>query len=387
MTINLLFTSWYSGLGGGETDLLALAAALPRADYIPHLLLPRPGALGDRWKANGWPLHIVCYRGASTLFIPRIWGRFPVVGRMTELLRAEHIHLIHADYHTLPFIAAAARRTRTPLVWTVHGWWFRPRPWQRRFLRQFPAVARSQAIRAGFLGDPPFMPAERLPVVYSGVDTRRFHPQISDEALRDELHLPLDAPLVALVARFQPVKGHHTFQAMARRVLEAVPDAHFIVAGEDTFGVAADDAYKRTILQAANEDPLLRERLHYIGFRTDVERVLAAADVVVCTSDFESYGKVNLEAMACGTPVVSTNQGGPTETVAAGETGYLVPAGDAAAFAERVIFLLTHPEERARLGAAGRRRVEAHFSEAAATEAYLALFGRALGDSPPMDAI
>lgn len=380
MTNHILFTSWYSGLGGGETDLLALAAALPQHNMMPHLLLARAGALGDRWKANGWPVHILRFRGASTYFVPQLWAQFPVVERMAKLLREENIDLIHADYHTLPMIAPAAKRAEVPVCWTVHGWWFHPKPWQRFFFRQFPAVARSVAIRDGFLGDPPFMPEDRLPVVYSGVDTVRFHPEINGAAFREEINLPEDVPTVALIARFQPVKGHHTFQQMAKLVLREVPDAHFIIAGEDTFGVAKDDAYKRDILQAAENDPLLRERLHYIGFREDVERVMAAADVVVCTSEFESYGKVNLEAMACGVPVVSTNKGGPTETVAHGESGFLVPSGDAAAFAERVIFLLKHPDERTQLGIQGRERVETLFSESAATEAYLDLFKKTLAD-------
>jgi glycosyltransferase involved in cell wall biosynthesis len=83
---------------------------------------------------------------------------------------------------------------------------------------------------------------------------------------------------------------------------------------------------------------------------------------VVCSSHFEGYGVVNIEAMACGKPVVSTNQGGPAETILDGETGYLVPPRDPAALASRVIYLLHEPELRQKMGAAGRARVEQHFS-------------------------
>ena len=177
-----------------------------------------------------------------------------------------------------------------------------------------------------------------------------------------------------MVARFQSVKGHHTFQKMALQVALQQPDVRFVVAGEDVFGVAADADYKKEILQRAAQEPLLKERLTYIGFRDDVERVLAAADVVVCASDFESYGKVNLEAMACATPVVSTNQGGPAETIVHDETGYLVAPNAPGALAERVIYLLRHPAERQRLGANGRQRVLEHFSAATSARLYRAFF-------------
>ncbi len=168
---------------------------------------------------------------------------------------------------------------------------------------------------------------------------------------------------MALIARFQDVKGHDVFQAMARRVAQAIPQARFIVAGENVHGSPADDAYKARILAAHQADPLLRERLVYLGFRPDAERVMAAADVVVCSSQFESYGMVNVEAMASGKPVVSTRRGGPSETVADGETGYLVDAGDADALAQHVIALLRDPDLRRRMGAAGRARVGRAFRQ------------------------
>jgi type III pantothenate kinase len=90
--------------------------------------------------------------------------------------------------------------------------------------------------------------------------------------------------------------------------------------------------------------------------------VIAAADVVVCASDFESYGMVNLEAMACARPVVSTRRGGPSETVIDGVTGFLVDPRDDAALAARTLDLLRDPARRAQMGAAGRQHVEAHFS-------------------------
>lgn len=370
----ILFASWYTGFGGGETDLFTLARDLDASRFVPELLVPRRGQLSEAWEAAGWAVHVVPYRGATTWFVPFIWARLPAVGRMRRVLDADKFDVIHSDYHTLPLIAPAARAAGVPVMWTVHGWWFRPKLWQRRFFRQIPAVARSFAIRDGFLGDPPFMSRDALPVIYSGVDTERFHPAVDGSEIRAEIDIAPDAPLVAMVARFQSVKGHLTFQDMARDVAQRLPDVHFIVAGEDVFGVSADRDYKAQVLQRAADDPILSQRLHYIGFRDDVQRVYAAADVVVCASDFESYGKANLEAMSCGTPVVSTNRGGPTETVLDGETGFLVPPRDAVALAEHVAALLGDADLRRKMGEAGRRHVEQNFSAQAAATRYTTEF-------------
>ncbi len=363
MTKRLLCITTYTGLGGGETSLLTLLDHLDPAQWQPHLLAPRDGQLPDAFRKRGWAVHLTPFRGATTYFIPGIWGRFPIVNRIAAVIREQQITAIHSDYHSLPYAVRAGAITQTPLVWTCWGWWFHPKFWQREFFqRPEGAFAASWAIRDGFLGDPPFMPPDRLPVLPPGVDTVRFQPGIDGSSVRADANVSPDAPLVALIARFQDVKGHDTFQAMARIVAEAIPEAQFIVAGENVHGASADDAYKRSILDAHAADPVLREKLIYLGFRPDAERVIAAADVIVCSSHFESYGMVNVEAMASAKPVVSTRKGGPSETVVDGETGFLVDPKDPAALADRVIRLLRDPALRAQMGAAGRARVERLFS-------------------------
>jgi glycosyltransferase involved in cell wall biosynthesis len=370
---NILFITQYRDLGGGETAQLALVDALDPAQWRPHLLVPGEGQFARAWRERGWPVHIQRWRGASVYFVPALWARLPISRAIQRLIAQEGIALVHSDYHTLPMALPAAERAGIPCVWNCMGWWFRPQTWQRAFFRRPTATfALSESAKRGFLGEPPFMPPGRIQVLYPGINTQRFHPAVDGGAVRAQYGIPPAAPLVAMLARFQDVKGHDTFQAMARLVLESMPEARFLVAGENTQN-AAGDAYRARILAAHQADPLLRERLIYAGFRADTERVMAAADVIVCASHFESYGMVNVEAMAAGRPVVSTNQGGPAETVLDGVTGYLVPPRDPAALAERVVRLLRDPARRAQIGAAGRARVEAHFAAAATTRLFLSV--------------
>jgi len=381
MPITLLFMTTYTGLGGGETSLLTLVDHLDPARYTPHLLVPRDGQLPVQWRARGWQVHITPYRGASVYFVPWLWGMFPIVGRVEQVIRDHHITAIHSDYHSLPFAVAAAGRTQVPVLWTCSGWWFHPQAYQRRFFqRPDAAFASSPAIRDGFLGNPPFMPPDKMPVLPLGVDTERFKPGLDGSSVRADAKIAPDAPLVALIARFQDVKGHDTFQEMARLIAAAIPDARFIVAGENVHGAHADDAYKARILAAHQADPILREKLVYLGFRADVERVIATADVIVCASQFESYGMVNVEAMASGKPVVSTRRGGPSLTIADGETGFLVDADNARALADKVIALLKDAALRAHMGAAGRARVQMLFSAKTMADRFAETLERLIAD-------
>ncbi len=376
--INILFVSSYIDLGGGETALLNLVDNLDADRYMPHLLVRAEGQLAAAWRTRGWPVYVTPWRGATTYFIPALWAQLPISRRIGKLIREQHIQLVHSDYHTLPMALPAGERARIPVIWWCWGWWFKPKVWQQAFFRRPAAtIALSKAIKAGFLGEPPFMPPDNVELIYSGVDTTRFQPGTDGSQVRIDAGVPSRAPLVALVARFQDVKGHDVFQDMARQVARMIPEAHFIVAGENT-QTSADNDYKTRILETAANDPVLKSRLHYLGFRADSERVIAAADVVVCSSHFESYGMVNIEAMASGKPVVSTNKGGPSETVADGVTGYLVPPADAAGLALQVIALLENAALRTRMGTAGRARVEQLFSVTAMAAEYMRVVERVL---------
>jgi glycosyltransferase involved in cell wall biosynthesis len=364
-------------LGGGETSLVALLGSLDRERYAPVMICPREGPLTEAARALGVAVWVVPYRGASVWFLPGLWARLPAVGRLARCLRELEPAVAHSDFHTLPYAVPVCGRLEVPLVFTCYGWWFRPKAWQRRFYRTGPAaiLAVSEAVKRGFLGRRPFMRADRVRVLPLGVDTERFRPRPAErEAIRRQLGLPLRAPVVTLLARFQDVKGHDVFLEAAELVATANPEARFAVAGQNVFGRSADEAFRRRVLSMAESSAVLRERVGFLGWVPRAEELLAASDVVVCSSHFESFGMAPIEAMACGVPVVSTNVGGTAETIVNGETGYLVPPRRPPAIAERVLALLADEELRSRLGRAGRARVMEDF----ALTRYAAGFSRVL---------
>lgn len=359
----VLFITAYTGFGGGERIQLELMRALDPARYVPHLAMPHEGQFARAAREAGIAVHLLPFRAAMTPFVPGLWGRFPVVNRLAALLRDARLDAVVSDYHALPYALAAGRKVGIPVTWLLQGWWFPVFPWQRRFFRRDVShiVAVSQVVRDRWRARAG-LPADRIPVVIPGIDTTYFHPGVDGTPIREQLGIGPDVPLVALLARFQRVKGHDIFQDMARLVVEQIPEARFAVAGDNVFAVGKDEQYKQSIMERWRTDPVLHERLTYLGHVDDPRPVIAAADVVVCPSRFESMGMALIETMAMARPVVSMNRGGPAETIADGETGYLVPPEDPAALASHVIDLLRDPAQRARMGEAGRARVLAQFS-------------------------
>ncbi|MBN1285635.1 MAG: glycosyltransferase family 4 protein [Anaerolineae bacterium] len=380
---NLLFISSYTGLGGGESAILNLFGALDRDRFALHLLTPGDGIYPRAARAAGVQTHVIPYRPATVYFVPAVWARFPIAGKLARFIRAHDIDLVHSDYHALPYAFGATRRAKLPsplvgegpgvrgtlpLLWTCMGWWFKPKAWQRAFFRRIDRiVAISHAVKAGFLGDPPALPPEAVEVIWLGVDPEKFRPEVTDplgRALRAELGIAPDAPVVSMLGRFQYVKGYEYFFEAMRAVAQAVPEARFIVGGENMQGPPADRQYRERMLKWVAEDPLLAPRVCYAGYRAHAGQVIAAADVMVCASLFESFGMVHVESMACRRPVVSTNAGAPPELIVDGATGCLAPPRRPDLLAEKVLYLLARPGLRAQMGAAGRARVLEQFTVA-----------------------
>jgi starch synthase len=110
----------------------------------------------------------------------------------------------------------------------------------------------------------------------------------------------------------------------------------------------------------------------------EVVQLYSHAAVFVCPSIYEPFGLINLEAMACGTPVVASRVGGIPEVVVDGETGWLVEPGDATALGQALREALADPERARRMGEAGRRRVEAHFSWDRIADRTMIVYGEAI---------
>jgi glycosyltransferase involved in cell wall biosynthesis len=191
---------------------------------------------------------------------------------------------------------------------------------------------------------------ERIEVIPLGFDLTRFATAEGQRTrARRELKLG-DGPVVLLVARLVPIKRVDRFLRIAARV--QTPGVTFAIAGDGDLG----EDLRRLDAAAA-----LGSRIRWLGLRTDVEFLLAAADVTVLCSDNEGTPVSLIESQAAGVPVVATRVGGVPAVVIDRETGFLVEADDEAAFAAAIDRLLADPDLRRRMGQSGSDHVRAHF--------------------------
>jgi glycosyltransferase involved in cell wall biosynthesis len=204
----------------------------------------------------------------------------------------------------------------------------------------------------------------RWEIIPNGFDLARFRPDpAARQRLRRELGLPSDTVVVAQVARVDPMKNQATFLKAAGMVLGKRRDVHVVLIGKDT----------RTLASSVAEQGWT-ERVHLLGLRTDVDRLLPGADLFCLSSAFgEGFPNVLGEAMACGVPCVTTDVGDARLLV--GETGIVVPLRDPAALAGAMLDLIDRgPAGRAVLGQAARARIEKEYALPGIIERYQALY-------------
>lgn len=205
------------------------------------------------------------------------------------------------------------------------------------------------------------VPGKRIRVIPNGVDPLIFKVADDHNAVR-ELGIDGSVPVVAIVARLEPVKEHTTFLHAARLVLDDVPHAEFLIIGDGSL---------RTGLENLCAALRITDSVHFAGTRTDVAALLRGVDVLVLSSYTEGFPLAVLEGMASARPVVCTDVGGLREMVEDGVSGFLVPPRDPQQLATRLKELLLNPGLARRMGEAARHRIECQFAlqrSVAATE-------------------
>ena len=196
----------------------------------------------------------------------------------------------------------------------------------------------------------------RAMIIPNGFDLERFKPDsILRAQIRKEFEIPENAPCIGLVARFDPMKDHATFLSAAKIISSKRPGTQFFLCGE---GMVWENSGLRACLGKA-ETSL---KMHLLGRREDVNRIMAGLDILVSSSAYgESFPNVIGEAMACGVPCVATDVGDSRRII--GETGKIVPPKDPLAIANSVLELLDLPDEEFHeFGILARERIRKLYS-------------------------
>jgi glycosyltransferase involved in cell wall biosynthesis len=389
----VLFVEGSAGgvVGGSLTGILELVPYLDRRRWAPALVLAeeKPGlrladapvhVLAPRADAGpvaaGSSLGRTLLRGAQvfTVVLPRAQELVALFARERPAL----VYLASGLNSNLATVVAAAR-TRTPIVCHFKG--FRRIGPVDRFLSRWIDVAITMTDEIAEHYRERRVHARRFVTIYDGIDPARFVTG-GGAAVRREFAVPDGAPLVGIVGHIQEWKGQLLVAEAVARARRTVPELRcLVVGGVHRFGAAYAAALEARIAAAD-----LRGHVILTGARRDVAACMDAMDVVVHASNREPFGRVLLEAMAVGRPLVAPREGGPTEIVADGETGLLVPPRDPDALAAALVRLLQDAPRRAAMGQAARRRVADVFDIHDHARAVERVFDEVLAAPPGPDA-
>lgn len=206
------------------------------------------------------------------------------------------------------------------------------------------------------------LPPSRVEVIHNGIRPSASPSDPRPHELRGELEIPAGSPVVLMVANYdRPVKGVAHFLDSIPLIRRELPRTRFILIGHGR----REAEFRKKAEALGIDDVLLMP-----GFREDVDRFYALADLSVLTSLSEGLSITVLESMRHGVPVVVTDVGGNPEIVKQGRTGVLVPPGDPTRFAEAVVRLLRDPALRSRFGQEARRVVRKDFGLERVVERY-----------------
>jgi len=364
----ILFVDHSAALGGAELYLLDVARAFRNRCRV---VLFESGPFQARLLEAGVETHILDTPSA-VLNVRKESGAFSLLRSLPSLPRlifrlsriARDYDLLYANSQKAFLVCAlAGMLSRRTVVWNLHDI-FNDQHFSPNIRRlavaaagQFASwvVANSEATRQSFVEHGGRL--DRTSVVYNGLDPDRFAaPAPSERAnLRDELGLD-DRPIIGIFSRLAPWKGQHVLLDAVR----AIPQVQVLIVGDALFD--GDQTYAARLRDMTAESGL-SERVRFMGFQEKVPSLMHACDLIVHASTApEPFGRVIVEGMLAGKPVIASRAGGAQEIIQHGTNGLLVSPDDSAALRRSIQNLLQNPERTRQLAQQGRRDATQRYS-------------------------
>jgi glycosyltransferase involved in cell wall biosynthesis len=384
----ILYIHHGGGIGGAPLSLLFLLRQLDRMRYEPIVVTLKPGPVVDLYRAEGIETFVETgisdfshttlewYGGRDLWRLPGKLLRLPLsIHRAHFLIRRLQPDLVHLNSSTLAPAAIACTREGVPVVWHIReplaqGYFGLRRHWLRQMIHRHAkrviAICQHDADQ--------LIPSERVRVIYNFVDFAHFDRSLDGSAVRAELGIAPQAPVVLMLGGVAQPKGTLVLIKALPLLLAELPEARVIVAGPP-LREAESSSLKRLAKQILGVDhysqqirhtlesfrPEVRAALIFTGIRQDIPQLIAASDCVVFPSVVPHFARPLVEAAAMAKPGVASDLGGPRELILPGETGLLVPPDEPAALAAALAEVLSDPVAARRMGESAYRRARELF--------------------------
>ncbi len=319
---------------GGQQQLLWLIEGLKNKGHRNFVLCRKGSELSAKLKASS-----VEHAFVNPLFEFDVFAALKASG-IIDSVKPDVIHLHSAHAHSIGVLAAKFAKHRAKVVSSRRVDFRIKSRW--KYAAADRIIAISEGVKNVLLSCG--IPENKISVVHSGVDLARFE-GADGNYLYGEFGIKKGSPVVGMVAALAPHKDHTNFLNAAASVKKEIPGAVFLLAGA---GELRDE------LEGLASRLGLSDSVIFTGFRKDIPQILSILTVFVMSSYLEGLGTSIVDAAASSLPVVATRVGGIPEIVADGVNGFLVPPGDSAALAGKIIELLRDENLRKRFSSAGK---------------------------------
>ena len=365
--IRLCFALTSPVRGGVEEVVLALLRRLDPAEF--RLAIAAPGPLLDAFAPD-----LVGVRVDTVAVTAESWTAPRSLATLARFFRRWRPDLVNPHLFRSTVVAAPlARLAGVPgVIETYHGregWRQGRMPGtflvDRTIARLLDRVIAVSKAAGRFLVEGKGYPADRVVVVPNGRDLTAFAPADHREAVRKELGLDDGVPLIGVVGRLETQKGHGYLLDAWPAILREFPDARLAVIGDGSL---------RNDLERQTHRLGIAASIVFLGFRTDMPRLLDGLDGLALPSLYEGMPLTVIEASAMACPVVATAVDGTPEVIENDVTGWLVPPADPPALARAVVRLLSNPDRARAIGRAGRERVLRQFDLGRQVEATVRVY-------------
>jgi len=346
--LNLIFVSSVRFWGGGERWMLSACRGLSGRGHRVVLVCQPGSRLLERALRAGVRAKPIRMR----------WDIDPIViARLYKLILSERADVVCTNRDKETRLAGiAAKLAGVPLVKRRGSDY--PFPNRLRFeitYRYFVEriIVNSKATLSTLIRGNPWLPEEKLSLIYNGIDPDRYIPNGSGLKLRRELGIGDRDPVISIVGLLNERKGHRFLLKAVKEISGDFPRVRLLVVGEGRM---------ERELKGLARSLGMADRVIFLGFRDDIPAVMEASDVLALPSLCEGFGYVLVEAMASGKPVVATNVSSMPEIVENGRTGFLVPPADHRELAGALRRVLGDGALAENMGSLGRERVREKFS-------------------------
>lgn len=364
---NILFVSHSSELLGAQQSLLYILKNIDIGRFNPFVICPGKGPLIQEIEKLGFSVEMV----------PMQWwlfGRFNLLKELVKpvfqlysilkilfLIKKDDIDLVHINTIVTFEAAVAAKIAKRPCVWHIREI-LKDNPGLKSLFGASPIykavytlsdriICISKAVKLKFLENIEYN-APKIEIIYNAVDIGKFT-GVCGDPFREKLGIGQDTFLAGLVGNIEERKGHtdllYAIKSIAQKN-DREKNLKFAIVGD------GDPEYVSRLKQTV-KDLDIEDYIIFTGFYKEIPVVMAALDLLIMPSWEEPFGRVVIEAMAAGKPVIGTNSGGVPEIIEDGKTGVLIPPRDPEAMGEAVDKLLKDKKLAQWMGEEGRKRV------------------------------